>query len=267
MKHLILLLTAYLLMSCSSNDQISPYELVTYSGDIMVEKFDSTETNENRYNINNRIYEVGSAFTYSYQYVDAEGRPMNFRFTDDDWEFRQPGGDDENLVTLGVSSGLKPMTDWIPDYNQTVIRYHYSNKETFEMTGLIENESNIWLHPPRDGLFGILQLSPYPTVKYPLTTGSRWQWQFDIGSGWGDERWATWDGVITNVTTYEITGNEMRETQWGQLEVFIVEAESVSEIGTSSLRAVYNDQYGFLIMDYTNIDGSKMNLELIEVED
>ena len=67
-----------------------------------------------------------------------------------------------------------------------------------EWTGLIENRHNVWLHPPRSYLFRILELNPYPYVKYPLVVGKQWQDSMRIGDHWADSRWKVWTGRILN---------------------------------------------------------------------
>lgn len=260
----LIMILAFAATACSNTIPDLEYELVTYSGDLKVEQFDSTATDENRFNHNNKIFIVGSTFSYSYQYYDKDGKLRNYQYLEEGWEFTEPKDGDRNEIVLGVMSGLKPMINWIPDYDQTLISYQPSNKESFEMTGLIENEANIWMHPPRDGLFRILQLSPYPSVSYPLETGKEWEWSFQVGSHYGDERWATWDGNITITTTYEITDKQVRETQWGELETWTIEAEAISELGSTSMEAVFNDSLGFLEMNFINIDGSKFEFSLRE---
>ncbi len=255
-----------ILSGCSLSQMVPEYKLVTYSGDLQVEQFDSTVTDENRFNHNNKIYTVGASFTYSYQYYNKDDQPRNFRYLEDGWEFTEPKEGDRNEIILGVSSGLKPMIEWIPDYNQTLITYQASNKESFEMTGLIENEANIWMHPPRDGLFRILQLSPYPSVSYPMEKGKKWEWTFKVGSHYGDERWATWDGNITINTSYEITGKEVMKTQWGTLETWTIEAEAVSELGITTMKAVFNDSLGFMEMNFVNIDESELKFKMEGVD-
>ena len=65
---------------------------------------------------------------------------------------------------------------------------------------------NIWLHPPREGLFKILEINPFPYIKYPLEIGNSWEWDFlEPGSNWGDERWLTWNGTLDILCEYEIT--------------------------------------------------------------
>lgn len=262
---IILLLFGYS-YSCTKASSQEQYVLEVYSKDLKVEKFDSTATDPNRFNHNNRIYKVGSTFIYTYQYFTKQGQPKNFRFLEDDWEFIEAQKADTNEITLEVLSGLEPMIEWISDYNQTLISYQSSNKDNFEITGLIENEANIWMHPPRDGMFRILQLSPYPSLVYPLKEGGTWNWSFKVGNHYADKRWATWDGNITITTTYKMGAKKIKQTQWGDVEVWPIEAEAISELGTSRMTAIFNDNLGFLEMIFVNIDSSKITFKLKEVK-
>lgn len=241
------------------------YELVPYLGDLKVERFDTTSTDENWFNHNNRIYTVGSSFTYQYDYFTKDGKPQNFAYSADDWQFIEPKSNEVQTVTMKIRSGRKPLSDWIPDYNQTVISYHLYNNTYFEMTGLIENEANIWLHPPRDGLYKILELNPFPSISYPLEIDRSWEWSLPVGSVYSDKRWAIWEGVIENKMTYKMTERKIKETIWGSLEIWIIEAEASNVIGKTSLKASFNDSLGFIEMNFVNIDGSSLAFKLVEV--
>jgi hypothetical protein len=265
-KHLLIIVAiAFVTNGCSSSEEDLSYDLITYSGDLKVERFDSTATDDNRFNYNNKIYTVGSVYTYNYQYITKEGQLRNYQYLEEGWEFSEPKDSDRNEITLKVFEGREPLSEWIPDYNQTVIAYQPSNKESFEMTGIIENEANLWMHPPRDGLFQILELNPFPSIVYPLEVGNTWEWSLRIGNRWADDRWAVWEGIITNNMTYEVTNKNITDTQWGNLETWNIKAEALSELGKTSMEGVFNDNLGFLDLRFVNIDGSKMDLSLIDV--
>ncbi|MGO3182768.1 MAG: hypothetical protein ACTIJ9_08055 [Aequorivita sp.] len=110
----------------------------------------------------------------------------------------------------------------------------------------------------------ILELNPFPFIKAPYKVGNSWDWWLGIGSQWGDERWKTWEGGIENQYFYEITKKKIIETEFGKLECFIIESTAWSELGETKLTAYFNEKYGFIKLNYINIDGSKTNLELIE---
>lgn len=69
------------------------------------------------------------------------------------------------------------------------------------------------------------------------------------------------DGVwfeVRNDTACEVV------TPMGTLSCVKVEAIAKSRIGKTYLTAYYNDTYGFVKMDNTNIDGSKIIINLAE---
>ncbi|MFP3632484.1 hypothetical protein SB776_38415, partial [Burkholderia sp. SIMBA_045] len=76
-------------------------------------------------------------------------------------------------LLLQASSG-NPFAN-IPGYNQTAISYEYIMKNgepfTMETTGAVENEMNVWIHPPRGSFFEILELNPFPYIKAPYKIG------------------------------------------------------------------------------------------------
>ena len=70
------------------------------------------------------------------------------------------------------------------------------------------------------------------------------------------------DGVwfeVRNDTACEVV------TPMGAFPCIKVEAVAKSRIGKTYLTAYYNDTYGFVKMDNTNIDGSRIVIDLVEV--
>lgn len=229
---------------------------------IYVEQFDSTQTDQNRYNQNNHIYQVGHCFTYCYQYKDAVGKPYYSKSTKDGWAFvaaDQVDGQTIKQVIIRVQPGGMG-----EDYNQTVVSYHYPPNLDYSASGIIENEQNLWMHPPRDGLFRILELNPFPFIQAPYQVGNQWHWQLSIGSHWSDKRWKEWQDRITNRYHYRISGNKPMKTKLGTLACWEVTATAQSELGKTGLIAYFNQEHGFVELNYTNIDGSQLLLKLIE---
>ncbi len=277
---LCLILCICLLSGCQSQKEEShrDYTLVEEEG-IFAERFDSTNIADTRYTDDNITFKSGTRFLYSYRHVSREGEDLFFRHVPTDinhfssWRFvpaDSVSGNTIQQVKITVQPGLQPMVNNSPDYNQTVIKYEYPVTEgqtTFSShSGVIENEKNIWMHPPRDQYFRILELNPFPFIKAPFEVGNQWEWELSIGSFWGDERWKTWEGSITNQYQYEITDKKTLDTAFGALEVYEITATASSRIGETGLTAIFNPQYGFLNLEYQNIDGSSTLLELIEHE-
>ena len=156
------------------------------------------------------------------------------------------------------------------DYDQTVEAFYFLfddqwSRWPLSYSGIVENERNLWMHPIRSCLFKVLELNPFPYIQYPIKKGKTWKWKLTIGSHWGDERWKTWTGSIVNKYKYKITETDCEVvTPMGTLPCVKVEAVAQSRIGKTHLTAYYNDTYGFVIMDNTNIDGSKIIINLVE---
>ena len=264
--------------SCTAQKAIEKFE--TDDNGLTVEKFDATNIDENRYNQNNSVYRVGRKFTFSYVYSDTAG--VKFLMTRGnldkqnmyDWIFEKMDKKDTNSVfqiILSVNSGLSPFIQEIPDYNQTVISYGFKllSRDSLnfnEMTGLIENEKNIWMHPPRTDFFKILEINPFPYIKEPLIIGTRWAWRLKFGSQWADKRWLIWQGSNENIYNYEITDKVMLQSKLGNIECFVISSNAKSKLGETKLTSYFNYQFGFVKLDYTNIDGSKTIIELEKME-
>lgn len=283
---ILLIISISLMLGCKweeTQDAKKDYEIIL-DGDIYVEKFDSTNVSENRYTANNQTYREGNKYTFDYFYEDLYGHKYKFQEIDgagdlnyDElikaWLFVPMDSLTEKTidkVILKVKHGLYPMNNNNPDYNQTVISYNYpqfSGDQTFSSsTGLIENEKNIWMHPPRDRLFRILEFAPFPFIQAPYEIGNKWNWSLRIGKFWGDERWKTWEESIENQYEYEITDMKKMKLAIGELECYIIKSTATSSNRQTHLTAYFNEEIGFVKLDYTNIDFTKTVLEVVKFE-
>ncbi len=274
-----LMIVIIVITSCVSNlkKDAKDYTLINDEG-IFVEVFDSTNIDQTRFTDNNTIYRKNIAFIYSYEHKTKNNRTYFFREDPEihdwmhAWKFVAADSIDENTileVKIKINEGLEPMIRFEPEYNQTVAQYDYLTKDTSSafnsISGIIENEKNVWMHPPRDKYFSILELNPFPYIQAPLKIGNTWNWSLKIGNRWGDKRWVTWEGVIENKYRYEIVDKKKTKTVFGELECYIVEATAISKLGETKLTAVFNTTYGFIELLYTNIDGSTTRLQLNEL--
>ncbi|MBT6567517.1 MAG: hypothetical protein HON19_01260 [Flavobacteriales bacterium] len=268
-SNILIFLLSVAIISCQSKPKKTKkeYDLVNDNG-ILVEEFDSAIVDENKYNRNNSIYKVGSSFKYKFEHITPNGKIKLFKIKKDSGNWAFVGIENTDSTTIAsviieVANG-NPMAKHIPDYNQTVLIYKNGMLKKYSMSGAIENEANVWIHPPRDKYFMILELNPFPFIKAPYEIGTKWTWSLRIGDHWSDKRWKIWEGQIENKYDYEITDKQTLKTQIGEMECFVIEANAKSRLGETKLIAYFNPKYGFVKLDYVNIDGSKTNLELIE---
>jgi hypothetical protein len=280
MKTIKFLVFILLYISCSTNKNIDKFDIDEEG--VVVEKANITKQYDEVYNSNNLIYNVGKKFRYTYFYQNLKGEKFLIKrgkpilqpegYSINDWEFidiEKIDNETVNQIILKPNYGNSFQNE-IPDYNQTVISYEYLllSGESFvmEKTGVIENEKNIWMHPPRSYFFEILELNPFPYIKAPFKIGTKWNWKLKIGDYWSDKRWLEWNGEIENVYDYEIKKNKIISTKLGDLECFIVNATAKSRIGLTGLISYFNPKYGFVKLEYNNIDGTKTVLELENIE-
>jgi hypothetical protein len=242
---------------------------------IIVEKFDYENTDETRLNTDNVIYRPGRNFVFDYHYENKAGTKYHIKrgslIKDGiyDWDFTPLNNKDSNTVeqiVMTINPGLEPFIEDFPDYNETVISYFYKltqgNLIASERTGLIENPHNICFHPPRTNLFKILKLNPYPYIKQPISVGINWTWKLTFGDYWADRRWKVWSGLKENKYKYKVSASQILKTPLGVLKCFVVESEATSDLGTTKLTSYFNNEFGFIKLDYLNIDGSKLIFEL-----
>ncbi len=245
-----------------------------------------------RYTEDNKIYQAEREFTFGFRYYDPQGKERYMRYEripKQGYELTETGDTATytyymadfsfsdvfdakdfciNRYEVEVLCTAKPFSK---DYNQTVeaFCFLYDDQQSrwpLSYSGIVENERNLWMHPIRNCLFRILELNPFPYIQYPIKKGNTWKWRLSIGSQWGDERWKTWTGGIVNKYKYKITDTDCEVvTPMGTLPCVKVEAVAKNRIGKTYLTAYYNDTYGFVKMDNTNIDGSRIVIDLVGV--
>jgi len=230
------------------------------------------DNNPDRYTIDNKAYRINRRFIFDYVILRG-GDSLKITVpkiagTDNDflraWTFiSNKGNHDDKIETISIT--VQP---GISNSNQSMLKYEYQYTNdpgsfTFSSTsGVIENEMNTWMHPHRDKYFMILELNPFPFIQQPFSIGNKWTWSLAIGDHWKDARWKTWTGSIKNNYEYIITGRKKLKTKIGELECWIVQGTATSSIGTTGLIAYYNEENGFVKLDYTNIDKSKLIMEI-----
>ncbi|SFE83218.1 hypothetical protein [Flavobacterium xueshanense] len=274
-------LILFLLIPISCFSQINSEKYIIDDDGIIVEKFEESNQNDNKYNVDNKIYTVGKSFVFSYYYQNVDGKKFLIakgkeikkeNYSIFDWKFIEVEKQNEETVKNVILKPIlgNPFKDNDPDFNQTGISYEYpmnNNRSlTMEVTGAIENEMNAWIHPPRGKFFQILEINPFPYIKTPYEIGNKWNWKLEIGDHWSDKRWLEWKGGIENNYEYEIIDKKNILTKLGNLDCYIVKANAKSRIGETELVSYYNPTFGFVKLEYKNIDGSKTILELEKVE-
>lgn len=64
---------------------------------------------------------------------------------------------------------------------------------------------------------------------------------------------------------YKIVCKEYIKTEFKNLECLKIVSSATSELGQTHLTSYFNKDYGFVKLEYINIDGSKININLTEM--
>ena len=234
--------------------------------------------NKNYFNIDNHIYLPGLEFKYSYLIIKNNDTLLIRvdRLGDTktpNWTFvRKRDADSLTIYYLSfkILDGYGGLDNLFPDYSQTVIQQNYYSAHSLLFdgtTGMIENKFNIWLHPFRGKYFSVLEFSPFPYIKFPIKQDSSWTWILhDISERWSDKRIIEYYGKQHANYQYRITGKRELKTSFGKKECFVIESTANTSLGITKLKSYFNEEYGFMVLDYFNVDNSKVILNLIEVK-
>lgn len=150
-------------------------------------------------------------------------------------------------------------------FRQWKTGYSYgATTEPAAFPGAIETDTMLWLHPPRDGRYRVLELSPFPYIKLPPRPSQRWRWPLVVGDSWADARWAVWRGQILLHHSYQTVGPRLLATPLGPLTCWLVRGQTNCPVGTSSLDSYYHPQLGFVRLAYRTIDGRRLTLSLVD---
>jgi hypothetical protein len=262
------------LLSCHAQDmeELKKKFILDEDG-IYGEKISKT-ADPDAYTVDNKIYTINREFIFEY-HIERSGKVLKMtapRYTqpgedfNEAWDFvaeNENHPDKIEFISIKVMNGIS-------NESQTMIRYNYNyqfDTAPYRSTsGVVENEMNVWMHPFRNKYFEILELNPFPYIQQPYQVGNKWNWCLEIGAYWGDARWKTWNGKITNLYKYEIIRKERLKTKIGDLECWVVKGTANSEIGKTELTAYFNEQNGFVKMDFVNIDNSKLGIEIVKIK-
>lgn len=167
--------------------------------------------------------------------------------------------EDTIIVTMSVLSLKKREKT---EKKQTEIGFTFSNAlNRLEQTGIVENETNLWIHPPRTGIFKILELYPYPYLKHST---DYWQDMMIIGGHWIDS--INNKEKIRLDFQYENTESKSIETPFGELACTVTESQSTSSLGTYSLTSYYHPSYGFVRLRFHIAQNTTVDFWLTEIK-
>jgi len=172
------------------------------------------------------------------------------------------------LDTVTMTAAGAP---WSIDTTQTRIVWLFPAdtlwpKGPTQGVGAIENKEEFWLHPPRYGRYRILEFNPFPHIKLPAVSGRTWEWKVYPPEMYADPAWASWKGILQVQFRYKLSDIVQLNSSLGNLPCARIQATGTSKLGTTALEAYFHPAYGFVRLNYRNIDASRVQLELVAVD-
>ena len=228
------------------------------------QQYDGLHIEKRKVDKNNSIYTLGKEFVFNINILDNNSNYFLKKNETDTFKLT------ENIDSLKISeihlTVIKPKLFKRTNKRQTEVFYSYEpNPTSVSTTGIVENNKNIWVHPPRNGFFKSLESCPFPYVKLDKPIGYKWTDSMSIGNHWSNKKWGEWEGRLLLNYEYEIVGKEKIDSEFGKIDCIVVNAVANSIIGKSKLKAYFSEKYGFIKLEYTLFSGIKINLNLEKI--
>ena len=168
-----------------------------------------------------------------------------------------------NLVCTGE------VLEWDTLKKQKGIKWEsLCNKRFLEsLTGIVEDNNELWIHPPRFYIYSILELSAFPYINFPLKIGKKWEWSIDVGDTWLKKVDIKGDKLTNFTHSYIVKNENMIASNFGNLNCYIINATTTSSLGISTSKFYYNHKYGFVEMTFNNINETILHFKLIKKND
>ena len=132
-----------------------------------------------------------------------------------------------------------------------------------EITGVIENVEKIWTHPFRSNQYSFTQVAPFPQIELPLRIGKKWtDNNISLKEGFGD--WAN----MKVKSEFEIIETADIQTEYGEFKnSWKIKAVATFPLGKSELIYWFNEEFGFVKLDYTNYGNQRLKIEVAAIKD
>nr|WP_321451970.1 hypothetical protein [uncultured Carboxylicivirga sp.] len=132
-------------------------------------------------------------------------------------------------------------------------------------SGTGEDSICIFTHPPRFDEFSILEFTPFPYVKYPLTEGTSWIWNLSPGIFWANKNNLVEDDDNFKYS-YQIGKKSSGHFLFSPslINYYVINGVTQHPKLDSSFTGYFNQTYGFIYCKFNNIDHSTITLNLKE---
>lgn len=121
-----------------------------------------------------------------------------------------------------------------------------------EITGYINNEKILFIHPPRKMQYGYTQLAPFPEVYFETLRDSVVMYKYDF---YGENT----STVLTKVSPF-------KSQKYSDYKMWKLEGVSKSQkYGDNFIEIIYCHELGFVSIKYQLFNNTFINFELLEI--
>ncbi len=231
---------------------------------VLGQQYDGLHIEKSKIDKNNSIYTLGKEFVFNIKITENDS--IFFLKENNSDNFKLSNEIDSLKISEIHLTVIKPRMFQRTNKNQTEVYYCYEpNPTTTYSTGIVENDENIWVHPPRNGFFKSLETCPFPYIKLKKPIGYKWTDSMSIGNHWANEKWGLWNDRLLLNYEYEISGKEKIQTKIGELQCIVISAIATSNIGKSKLKSYFSYEYGFVKLEYTLFTGMEIELNIAQI--
>jgi len=167
----------------------------------------------------------------------------------------------QTQIVCHYSYTAQDSIEHIDELREVVTDKFWLNKDS---TGIIEDETEVWMHPFRYNEFYKTEIAPFPTVKFPISNESMVAETPKIVIM---RNWGTYSPTITE-NRYFYTGKEKKDYAF-QKEVdchrFLAYGHN-SVHGISSIEYFFHEEFGFTEMNYETYDQDIIEFKMVKIE-
>jgi hypothetical protein len=155
---------------------------------------------------------------------------------------------------------------WMYDDIQWQIGWHYPMDIRTFKTGVVVSEDSIWMHPPRNGLFSILEGNAFPCV-YPNDSIHQ---KRTITIRANPKDWFQLDGldsvgVVSFFSEYVRLEDSLFTLGNETEKAFHYQAITTSPLGNSLSEFYYTQKWGFVRMRFETLRNERIDMELANI--
>lgn len=126
------------------------------------------------------------------------------------------------------------------------------------VTGMIETDTSLWLHPIRHNQYLIMESAPFPEVRFPIRDSMEYVVPFNTSGGWD------YLSDVRLTFTYRVAGKEIKNgiTYWHiHATSKFIEGPMITLDWVADVDYLYSEAEGFYSFDYSFFDHTHISFQ------